>query len=178
MHIFTNVHFHYFYPLLQIFICALRYSKRGRLSQQISTYTTFFLLLCRYIRCRSNCKVVFFRYISYIQGFVVLNIVKVLWSKCKKMFSEGAPPWEMSKQGSLRKSFFFFSYPTSKYYFKEYRPHCSKSYILWTCLSVSQSAAQPQRGLPCGLFMATAGFMVRKNRPDLLFSALTAQAKA
>lgn len=51
----------------------------------------------------------------------------------------------MSKQGSLRKSYFVFSNPTSKYPFKEYRPHRPKSYVLWICLSESQGAAQPER---------------------------------
>lgn len=38
---------------------------------------------------------------------VVWNIVKVFWFKREKRFLEGTNPWGMSKQGSLRKSFFF-----------------------------------------------------------------------
>lgn len=115
----------------------------------------------------------FFLNIFYIQRIVVWNIVKVLWFKRKKTFSAETPPWGLSKHGSLRKSY-FFSNPTSKYYFKDHRPHRPKSYILRICLSESQSAAQPQKRLPCGLFVA---LWWSKNRPDILFSALSAHAK-
>lgn len=57
-----------------------------------------------------------------------------------------------------------FSNLASKYYFKEYRPHRPKSYICGICLSESQSTAQPQKRLPCGLFMAAADFMIERKQ--------------
>lgn len=57
-----------------------------------------------------------------------------------------------------------FSNLASKYYFKEYRPHRPKSYICGICLSESRSTAQPQKRLPCGLFMAAADFMIERKQ--------------
>lgn len=82
------------------------------------------------------------------------------------------------KRGFPEKIVFFFN-PTSKDPSKEcglHRPNC---HVLWISLSGSQHAVQPQKvfALPCGLFMATAGFTIcvqSKNRPN---GALNANAR-
>lgn len=88
-----------------------------------------------------------------------------LWKffKCKKMFPAGTPPWGMSKRALLRKIYFFFQ-PNFKVLFSRIETALPKSYILRICLSESQSAAQPQRRLPCGLSMAMAGFMIEQKQ--------------
>lgn len=46
---------------------------------------------------------------------------------------------------------------TSKQPFKKHRPHGPESRVLWIGLS-------EQRGLPCGLFTAAAGFMIEQKQ--------------
>lgn len=106
----------------------------------------------------------FFFFLFYIWRIVVWNIVKVFQFKRKKRVS----PKELLPEGCQNnvpnEKAIFFSYLTSKYPLKEYRPLRPKSHVLWTHLSESQGAAQPQRGLLCGLFMVTAGFMIELNQ--------------
>ena len=84
---------------------------------------------------------------------------KVFWFERspRELLPEGCQskvPWE--------KVFFgFFSSPTSKHPFKEYRPHRPKSYgSVWE----SRRVQRGPRGLPCGLSMATAGFMMEQKQ--------------
>lgn len=113
--------------------------------------------------CNTDCKVHFFT--SYF-----LHLRDCCMEHCKTILVQAGgkkrePPWGMSRQGSLRKCYFFFFQPynPTKYPFKEYRPHRPKSYVLWICLSETPGAAQPQKGLPCGLFTTTAGFMIEQK---------------
>lgn len=108
-------------------------------------------------------RFIFLLHIFYIWGIVVWNIVKLFWFKLGEKrgnLPEGCQdkvPWENA-------IFFFFQpYNPTKYPFKEYRPHRPKSYVLWICLSETPGAAQPQKGLPCGLFTTTAGFMIEQK---------------
>lgn len=142
MHIFTNVYFHclpfarHIYNMSSVpwdAIGEVDCPNKFRLAPCSYTYSAdkwiailivglHFVLLC------------FFLTLYFLNlRIVIWIIVEVFW------FSEGTPPWGMSKLGSLR--FSFSSNPTPKYPFKEYRPHCPESCVLWIWLSESQGAA-------------------------------------
>lgn len=98
-------------------------------------------------------------YIFNIWGIVVWNIVKLFWFKLRNSSLRDIK----TRFPENMLVFLLLPNATWKYPFKEYRPHRPKSYVLWICLSESLGAAQLQKGLPCGLFTATAGFMIEQK---------------